>query len=127
MSAIEVKIARNNTELTSIVRNHESDGLTAFVANLQQAKQDTNDYLTTLVEADKLAVEQQPKEAVKRKSEPIPGNIELNFVSNNMELIEFHAGDNGAKRSTGDGETQDAGASDSDSDACGSSDEDVNK
>lgn len=76
MSLIEVKISRNNKELATIVGGDANDNnLSALFSSLQKAKQETNDFLTTLVEADKQKIVTELKDAQKRKtSEPLEGN-----------------------------------------------------
>lgn len=100
MTTIEVKIARNDTHVATIAKKTEDESLAQFVENLQQAKQETNELLTTLVEADKLKQSEQPTEATKRKtSEPVQGNYLLRIccalTRNKFDLFQVEKLQNG--------------------------------
>lgn len=78
MCTIEVKITQNSEEVTKIVKTADADSLTSLLSNLQEAQQETNEYLTTLVEADKQPkATDDTKAAAKRKiCEPLEGNLQ---------------------------------------------------
>lgn len=53
--ALELKVSKNGETLKTIneqIRN-EGDGLSSLLSALQKTKENSNDFLTTLVEADK--------------------------------------------------------------------------
>lgn len=56
-SALELKISKNGETLKTIIETLDNggDGLTPLLSALHKTKQCTNDFLTTLVEADKQA------------------------------------------------------------------------
>lgn len=77
MCTIEVKITQNSEEITKIVKTADADSLTSLLSNLQEAQKETNEYLTTLVEADKQQNADDTKAAAKRKiCEPLEGNLQ---------------------------------------------------
>lgn len=86
MSTIEVKISQQNAELTAIVKNGENDSLPAFISNLQKAKEETNEFLTGLVEQEKQCVLPKPKEATKRKPSETLAGIYLSWIYRRLTM-----------------------------------------
>lgn len=68
MPSLEVKIAKSNSELKMILKNVEDEGTGSLLDILKQAKEETNQFLTTLVDDDKLVRATVIKQAGKRKS-----------------------------------------------------------
>lgn len=81
---MEIQISQRKVHLTTIVKNGENDSLSTFISNLQKAKEETNVFLTGLVEQEKQHNLEKPKEATKRKpSEAIAG---ICFAFNHLQL-----------------------------------------
>lgn len=68
MSHLEIKISHPTSEIKRIMKDVDDKGtLSSLLDSLQQGKQETNHYLTTLVEEQKLVQNAEVKQAEKRK------------------------------------------------------------
>lgn len=68
MSSLEVKISQSKSELKTILKNVEGESTASLLDILKQAKEETNQFLTTLVEGDRFGRATVIKQAGKRKS-----------------------------------------------------------
>lgn len=68
MSCLEVKVSQSNNELKTIEKNVISESTASLLDALKHIKEETNEFLTTLVESNKTTDEAQLKKADKRIS-----------------------------------------------------------
>lgn len=69
MSQLEVSISKSNQNVSTITKVVDENSITSLLGALQKAKDESNDFLTSLVEKDKLKTAAvKDRQDVKRKS-----------------------------------------------------------
>lgn len=69
MSQLEVNISKSNQNVSTITKVVDENSITSLLGALQKAKDESNDFLTSLVEKDKLKTAAvKDRKDVKRKS-----------------------------------------------------------